>query len=304
MQRNEWRISLLEEHPWLTEQDRQMVIGTDLDALMSATLLHQFFGWEIVGVYDLTRIYGAESASMADLRNAVWVDLDVNQADIKSIGHHIITLDESDRPRGLANSVNPNLIHGISHKNFRHKYPLGTVHFLMYLHDIAPPGNATDQLLFWLPDSSWINAQSHRFQWNVKAWLQSWLPIPLLRNSVLACDTLQFELAMAEFIDDFASNVRIPKGEGQVASRELGVGGGQFGFSDGKWVSEDVQPVLDFIGELTGWGIPRVPSEFWKKAGSRTVIKQDPAGVGRGPEVFSYAYPYPNCVNRTIFLAD
>ncbi len=110
-----------------------MIIGNDLDALLSAQFLQHTLGWSIAGFYNYTTLYHDPAI---DPRECVWVDLDIYDPACGSIGHHILRPTPTDRIPGHRSSVNPNLLRGIDQTDFTHKYPLGTIHLLLWLHDV------------------------------------------------------------------------------------------------------------------------------------------------------------------------
>ena len=88
----DFRETVLLQWPDLFKKGRDMVIGSDLDALLfPAAFLHHRYGWQVVGFYDLDCVHLAEGVTWEQARAACWVDLDIAQADITSIGHHILT---------------------------------------------------------------------------------------------------------------------------------------------------------------------------------------------------------------------
>src|SRR3974377_798584 len=107
-----------------------MIIGNDLDALLSAQFLYHVLDWAVAGFYNYTTLYHDPAI---DPRECVWVDLDVYHTDLLPIGHPGLRPAPTDRIPGHRASVNPNLLRGIDQTDFAHKYPLGTIHFLLWL---------------------------------------------------------------------------------------------------------------------------------------------------------------------------
>ena len=171
------RTDITHQYPWLTQRRRPMIIGNDIDALLSAQFLYHVLDWTVAGFYNYTSLYHDPAI---DPRECVWVDLDVYHADLLSIGHHILRPTPADRIPGHRASVNPNLLRGIDQTNFVHKYPLGTIHFLLWLHDIRIRNRRPARLMLWLADSTWINAQ--RYRANVRDWLTHWNSVPRCRH--------------------------------------------------------------------------------------------------------------------------
>jgi hypothetical protein len=177
------------EFAGLFEKSRPCVISGDIDGVLSAVLMGHVLGWPVVGVYTLNDLWvlrsnlrseskGAELALEA--ANMVFLDHDVYRTRIASIGHHLIQWSpETPIPQhteGRA-SLNPNLLRGITKKEFGRKYPFGTFHFLLacasawgLLKDFTPDDLVTALLLHI--DSSFINAMN--YQDNALDWL-NWL---------------------------------------------------------------------------------------------------------------------------------
>lgn len=247
------RQNILARFPWAAQPNLNMVAGTDLDATLSSLLAHHVLGWQVVGFYDLTTIYRAEGVSWDDVWNAVWLDLDIYNPEIKSIGHHILTLDASPMP-GHRQSLNPNLERGVTRREFGRKYPLATFHFLCWLWDIAP---AAPPALLWLPDSTWVNAR--RYGENVAEWLTN--GPPALR------DTLPAALA-----PDFAASV-------EALGRQFARIGWPRGGGASGWQCRFDAPVphaLDrlyaVLAALTGWPALRCPPRFETLSGTRRAV--------------------------------
>ena len=146
------RREILLAHPWLQSRNLMLVVGDDIDSLMCATLMHHLLGWTIAGFYvDYAKVWYRSGLNVSALRDAIWLDLDISRAHIRSIGHHILLSRPDDRIPAHKESVNPNLLRGVTGRSgegraaehgeacpcggltFPHKYPLGTIHFLLWL---------------------------------------------------------------------------------------------------------------------------------------------------------------------------
>lgn len=191
------RERIREDFPWVDTEGKEMIIGSDIDAIMSAAFLSEYLNWEPIGFYtEFENLYTERGVSTDDVINAVWVDLDIYHPNIPSIGHHILNFRLDDEIPGHDNSLNPNLLRGMYHQNFRQKYPLGTIHFLTWLHELTETTTENQQLLYWVPDSTWINGQSHRFRENVRDWLFNCIPTDFLTESFDWTDEAEFERAL------------------------------------------------------------------------------------------------------------
>jgi hypothetical protein len=168
---------------------RKCVISGDLDGVFSAVLLGHLFEWEVVGFYTLKDLWippsalgqGCKNPEFAISRaNLVFVDHDIYRAEIDSVGHHLLQWSpETPIPlhKDGRGSLNPNLLRGITKKEFNRKYPFSTFHFLIacasargLVKDFHPDDEITTLML--QIDSSFVNAIN--YQENALDWLQ-WL---------------------------------------------------------------------------------------------------------------------------------
>ncbi len=317
------RASIFSQFPWLKQRDLSMVIGDDLDALLSALVLHHVLGWSVVGLYqEYTTIWHQGSASA--LRNAVWVDLDISQPTIRSIGHHILY----DRPgrdeRSHSLNLNLNRLRGVTgvvgrcttkgdgcacgSRTFRHKYPLGTAHFLLWLYDVQTPDIEWLDALWWHADSTWINGQSHKYAPNVKDWVQNYVSAPPLVRRLNQIDSLEFEQRVANQVIPFLQRFGFQHGRSQTSSRHLGISNWQCQFQT---LAASPPAITEFwaaVGhecQLTPLGVP--PGPWAQLKGVRrsgpldTTVAADgglPAFV-RNKGVFSYVIPNGGRINWT-----
>jgi hypothetical protein len=202
-------------------------------------------------------------------------------------------------------TVNPNLLRGVDQTDFTHKYPLGTIHFLLWLHDQRIPRKRAATLLLWLADSAWINTQHYRP--NVRTWLTDYVPVPELIATFDETNTGDFEedmrdqvlttLDIAELAD--ADNI-------QRRSKFLSLGGHQC-----VWNKPDelikVHRVTDLIERKLGWKRPNFPAKFTAVEGRRRSGALPDLIARHGSfdaflsneRVFSYVIPNRNRINFT-----
>lgn len=160
------RDMVFEQYPWLTENDQPMITHNDLDGILTAMIFKHAKNWRLVGVYDLKTL-SVTKEYQGDLREPIYVDLDVTHKDYRSIGHHILGNDEGDH-------LNINRLFGIGHKSYTKKFPLSTAVFLMWLYEIdfrELPDLA--KLFIVHSDSMWKNYHGYegRYKHNVIEWL-------------------------------------------------------------------------------------------------------------------------------------
>lgn len=314
------REDVLARFPWMNRRDQRMVVGTDLDALVSSVLAHHVLGWEIAGFYDLTSIHrSADVGTTRELADAVWLDLDISRPSVRSVGHHILQMDDGPLDAHIQ-TLNPNLLRGVTVQDYGRKYPLATLHLLLWLWNVDPPADDPRALpLLWLPDSSFINGQSDKrdargrilqrhYRANVLDWLQNGVPVPALVATAAEIDTRAFEERVAALLADFAA-CGWPPGMGRPPSNHLGLAGGQCRFSRPDPVR--LRRIYRTISEITGWSAPICPDRFVSLTGRRTnlqiaaaVSPATNAGLADFLErrrVFSYALPYRDQINFTVF---
>ena len=296
------RDDILSKFPWVVQPNQNMVIGCDLDALLSAAFMYHHFNWQPVGVYNLKAIYVADGFTNADVKDAVWVDLDIARVDIKSIGHHILTNRIDEILPEHEQSLNPNLLRGRSVGQFARKYPLSTQMLLMWLTGKPAPGNDTDPYLIWLPDSCWISAQHERkYLANVRDWITNWMPHPFLAETVELPQTEEYERNMMRFLANFSANVPLKPGRGQTKSRWLSITGYQCRYSDPAIQNEQVQKTLNYLAQLAGWKAMPLPKTYQVIQGTANRHITDLAGFLNREEVFSYAIPNAGVISYTSF---
>ena len=294
-----------------------MIIGNDLDAVLSAVYLHHKFGWDIVGIYDYHRLWLDNQAPdiLKQLLQGRYlcVDLDIYHANIPSIGHHVLEWSGRDALPGHRLTLNPNCIAGIEQTNFRHKYPLATIHFLLWMLEEGDLDLETS-LFVWLADSSYINAQSHRFRENVAAWLLRLSERADFCRVMQVLDSNAYEKVLSREILSRLSQLKICTQRGQVRSRFQGMTGFQCQWQNPNRSRRDILRLLEITRRITGWQIPSLPRQFNRMEGTRSIERL--ARIYREYEnmdaflhkkgVFSYAIHFNGRINysHTFLFGD
>lgn len=316
------RELIFSSYPWLRQRDLPMVIGDDLDALLSAIVLHHVLSWRLVGLYQgYQRVLHVGPA--AGLRDAVWVDLDISQRDIRSIGHHILYDGPGRDEDAHRSNVNLNRLRGVTGASgncttrgaccgcgantFRHKYPLGTVHFLLWLFELDLPSSPGLDGLYWHADSAWINGQSHKFARNVEDWVLSYVPSKMLVRTLGQIDTLQFETTIVRVPLALFKKAGFAAGNSQTESRHLKIHNWQCQFSDFETSPPQIQRFLDAVAKASEMTAPAIPQGPWQEIkGQRTsaplsnvVANGDFASFVTRNGVFSYVIPNNGRINYT-----
>lgn len=322
--------ALYAKHGWLKADAAPLnvIIGDDLDAALSAVLfLYKHPNARVIGVYSKYQtVYYSTAHTWADVLDAVWLDLDIVHPRCRSLGHHIVRADARDALAGFHNSLNLNdLQRKTLQRNFDEKYPLGIVHFLMWLYAQEIPNVPDADLLLWLADSAYINAQARAFRkrwqngksqwteragfkWNVKSWLYGVIQIKSLQKTFEQVDTLGFEERMQAFQAklDVAG---FGQGDGQVASHHLKLSGYQC--QPVGEVGTFMVRLLNFCAAQTGWTFAPQQIEIMEplqaQTGTRATEKlervnaQGLAAFLQAENVFSYVFTRFDTINFTTF---
>ncbi len=313
--------NIITQYPFLkTNEPENIIMGDDIDAALSTFLyLSQNPSAKLIGIYhQYQKIYfNSNLIYLQELRNCVYIDLDICHQKCRSLGHHIVRLNAKNILKGFENSCNLNEIMGFSvENNFSKKYPLATIHFLLWLYQI----NINDislatqwtKYLIWLADSTFINGQKHRFPKNVKQWLEVF-PVPILLESFEELDTAIFEEKMEE-LQQILLQKNFQKGEGQVKSNHKKLTGFQCQppkNADAKQLHIYIQKIFECIKELTHWTIKpeQICTEnmdffsFKRQSGKiETLLKEiDLDDFLVKNKVFSYVFPFKDRINYTHF---
>jgi hypothetical protein len=275
--------------------------------------LHQKFGGPVAGVYcQYPRLWHSDSAKIFQEKllagKLFAVDLDIYHAAIPSLGHHIIALKNDDDLPGHSHSLNPNALRGFSiQQHFRRKYPLATIHFLLWLFEeknLSPEA----EMLVWLADSTFVNAQHYRE--NVEEWTTQFLNLPSFVQILPALQTLDFEQNLKEkILRRMEGNALCRPSRSSYKSKHLGLNGFQCQFENPNKQNAALQSLLDLLSNLSGWKrlfFPFVFEGFF--SGKRTEARWEealPDGIPFGEwlereGVFSYAFTFKDRLNYTV----
>ncbi|GAB4497641.1 MAG: hypothetical protein OHK0019_31620 [Saprospiraceae bacterium] len=287
-----------------------MVIGDDLDSLLSAMYLHQKFGWPVSGIYcQYTRLWHEDSPVV--FREKLFagklfaVDLDIYHAAVPSLGHHIISLKHDDNLPGHSHSLNPNALRGFSiQEHFRRKYPLATIHFLLWLFEeknLSPEA----EMLVWLADSTFVNAQ--HYQENVEEWVTQFFNFPTFIQILPALQTPDFEQNLKEkILHPMDKNPLCRPSRSIYRSKNLGINGFQCQFEDPNHQNGALQSLLNLLSTLSGWQRLPLPTHFHGFLEGRR--REMPVSGISLPfsdwldreGVFSYAFTFKDRLNFTV----
>ena len=119
--------------------NKNIVINSDIDGFLCGMILQKYYDCRVVGFSD-SRDTIWLIPDIKDIDSPVFIDLYVARPGVVCIDQHIISFNRKhyDRIRSYGTKINPNLDRkrtfvGDMDSDYYHKYPFGTVHYLIYL---------------------------------------------------------------------------------------------------------------------------------------------------------------------------
>ena len=139
----------------LLQPNKKCIINTDLDGVLTGTLVQNILNWEIVGLCDSKDSIWIESKHIQNINDIIFLDIYVSNKNLKCIDQHIVAKDitHAKEISNNPNKQNPNLDRiryassNMSDTNsYAWKYPFGTFHYILAClenlkHDIKIPKN-------------------------------------------------------------------------------------------------------------------------------------------------------------------
>jgi hypothetical protein len=195
--------SLCKKYPWIIERDHCCVLSPDSDGLLCGLFMSNYLNWKIVGFYD-----GKVSVINSKFvnKNPIFLDIEIFRKEIRSMGHHMLLLNKKHKPNewtNFDNCLQPNNLRNYDGKNnFRLKYPLASIHFLVSVvaykyREIKIPESAIPPLFF----TDGVFNILFSYPENVLNWLhfmrihEDWNPLkPIFENEKYSVFTLMKEM--------------------------------------------------------------------------------------------------------------
>lgn len=121
------------------ETNKDIVINSDIDGFLCGIILQKYMGCRVVGFSDSKdKVWLVPEIENMD--SPVYIDLYVARPNVICIEQHIIAFDKSHHNEiiGFGSKINPNIERertfvGDMQSDYYHKYPFGTVHYLIAL---------------------------------------------------------------------------------------------------------------------------------------------------------------------------
>ncbi len=252
--------SLLKVHEWLHQPGLDMVVSPDFDGLLCALVMSEHLGWRLRGFYD-GKVFVLD-APVQHIRELIFLDIEIYRPQVRSVGNHLLQWDSTIELPNFTYAVNPNLLRGITVRQFPQKYPFATVHFLIVLlfyagvRVQAQRGREFRTILLY-PDGT------HRvllnYRQNVIDWLQ-WMgvkkaPSPLRQLfQPLADMTVSDVMHGLEWLSKELLNMGFTKKDDPC----------RFDPTDGLQ-RERAARLLDFLRLHTRWSALSLPQPLWQQ---------------------------------------
>ena len=123
----------------LFEKNKNIIINTDIDGFLCGMILQKYYGCKVVG-FSNSRETIWVSPEIKDIYSPIYIDLFVNRPNVICIEQHIIAFNKRHHNEILSygTKINPNIDRertfvGDMQSDYFHKYPFGTVHYLIAL---------------------------------------------------------------------------------------------------------------------------------------------------------------------------
>ena len=123
----------------LFENNKNIIINTDIDGFLCGMILQKYYGCKVVG-FSNSRETIWVSPEIKDIYSPIYIDLFVNRPNVICIEQHIIAFNRQhhNEIRSYGTKINPNIDRertfvGDMQSDYFHKYPFGTVHYLIAL---------------------------------------------------------------------------------------------------------------------------------------------------------------------------
>ncbi len=121
------------------ETNKTIVINSDIDGFLCGMILQKYLGCRVVGFSD-SKDKVWLIPEIEDIDSPIYIDLYVARPKVICIEQHIIAYDSThhEEIKGYGTKINPNLERertfvGDMQSDYYHKYPFGTVHYLIAL---------------------------------------------------------------------------------------------------------------------------------------------------------------------------
>ena len=289
------------KYPWLLKKKLPMIISSNYDGLISASLLHHHLDWNIVGYYNHESLWISQEA-INQKKDIIWVDLNILPKQGKAIGGHIVSVD-GFIPKGFKTSCNPNILNGLTSNNFNAKFPFSTLIFLLWLYNIPIPKNEIAKLLILNSDATWLKWQNYND--NCKNWLDK-LPNFNWNKLFNQVNTKTFDKKIDQLLYPELLSISTLKIFGKLSSNFLNIKNREF-IVNPDWDEDLILNFFQLIGNHLSWSNPTLPKIINRIDGiKKKCLLSEVKEIGLNNfinknNIFSYAITSPRYFSYTTF---
>ena len=295
------RENIFKKYKWLKDKQRPFIISADYDGIICSAFLAHHLDWNLVGYYNYESIWLSDEATK-NKKDIIWVDLNILPKSGKSIGGHIVSLDGEVQP-GFTSSCNPNLLSGLTSKDFKNKYPFSTLLFLLWLHNIEYKKNDIGRMLIMHSDNTWMKLQ--KYSENILHWM-SIFPDFNWKKMFNHVDSLEYESKVDQFLYPKLIQIGAISKFSKLTSKYLNIKSREY-ILNPDWDGDVILKLFDLFAVYLGWTPPKLPIISHSIDGKRHQINLSSVkkiGIKKfinDNNIFSYAITAPNKINYTIF---
>lgn len=143
---------IIKNFPWIVTENQTCILSPDSDWLLCWLFMNKYYWRRIWGFYDWKILVIDKNLKPSD---CIFLDIEVNRSHIRSMWHHMLVYNYNKFDESLLkhNCIQPNTLRKYDvNTYFRLKYPLATIHMLMWIVDhhkwLSIPTSAICPLFF------------------------------------------------------------------------------------------------------------------------------------------------------------
>lgn len=295
------RKNIFNRFPWINEKNHKFIVSSNYDGLICASLLSHIMKWKLVGFYNLESIWISNEAKK-NKNDLIWVDLNILPRQGRCIGGHITSI-KDEKISGFESSCNMNSLANLNASNFKLKYPMSTVLFLVWLYKIKIPKRLLSKMILLHSDSSWLKFQNYKT--NFQKWIQvmsdydwEWL----FRN----VDSKTFENRVDELLYPKLNTINAINGYSKLKSHNISLPSREL-IINPDWDEDIICNLFTLFSQSLQWTSPDLPyitnriDGLKKKVSVHEIKKIGLQNFINKNKIFSYAITSPRTMTYTTF---
>jgi hypothetical protein len=292
---------IFKEYPWLLKKNLPMIISSNYDGLICASLLKHHLNWNLVGYYNHESLWVSKEAQERK-KDIIWVDLNILPKNGKAIGGHIISVD-GFIPKGFETSCNPNILNKLTSESFSSKFPFSTLIFLLWLYKIDYSDDKIAKMLILNSDDSWLKWQHYRK--NCNDWLKK-LPDYNWKRLLTNVNSKFFDKLMSDVLYPELFQLSSFKKTKKLNSNFLNISNKEV-IINPDWDEDSIQKIFQLITNHLSWVTPELPQIIQRIDGTKKkclLSEVKKTGLDKFIEqnnIFSYAITSPKYFSFTTF---